>query len=57
MPKIFQEGALSTGAVALVVVGAAIGGSIGLVVVGFPGAIASAVLGAFCGVVLTDALE
>ena len=57
MPKIFQEGAPSAGAIALVVVGAVIGGSIGLVVVGFPGAIASAVLGAFCGVVLTDALE
>jgi hypothetical protein len=57
MPKIFQEGALSAGAVALVVVGALIGGSIGLAVIGFPGAIASAVLGAFCGVVLTDALE
>jgi hypothetical protein len=57
MAKIFEEGALSTGAVALVVVGAVIGGAIGLVVIGFPGAIASAVLGAFCGVVLTDALE
>jgi hypothetical protein len=57
MPKIFEEGALSTGAIALVIVGAVIGGSIGLVVIGFPGAIASAVLGAFCGVVLTDALE
>jgi len=57
MTKVFEEGALSTGAIALVVVGAVIGGSIGLVVIGFPGAIASAVLGAFCGVVLTDALE
>lgn len=57
MPRIFDETNLSTGAMALSLVGAVIGGSIGLVTVGFPGAIASAVLGAFCGVVITDSLE
>ena len=57
MPQIFQEGSFPAAAIALIVVGAVIGGSIGLVVIGFPGAIASAALGAFCGVVLTDALE
>jgi hypothetical protein len=57
MPHIFQEGSFPAAAIGLIVVGAVIGGSIGLVVIGFPGAIASAALGAFCGVVLTDALE
>ncbi len=57
MPTVFEEGAFSAGVIALVFVGAVVGGSIGFLVVGFPGAIASAVLGAFCGVVLTDALE
>jgi hypothetical protein len=57
MPHIFQEGSFPAAASALIVVGAVIGGSIGLVIVGLPGSIAGAALGAFCGVVLTDALE
>jgi hypothetical protein len=57
MPHIFQEGSFPAAAVALVVVGAMLGGSIGLVVVGLPGALAGGALGAFCGVILTDALE
>jgi hypothetical protein len=55
--KTYDENGLSTAAVALVTAGAVIGGSIGLVAIGFPGAIASAILGAFCGVVLTDSLD
>jgi hypothetical protein len=57
MPHIFQEGSFPAAAIALVVVGAMVGGSIGLVIVGLPGALAGGALGAFCGVVLTDALE
>ena len=57
MPHIFQECSFPAAAIALIVVGAVIGGSIGLVIVGLPGSIAGAALGAFCGVVLTDALE
>ncbi len=57
MPTVFKEGVFSAGVIALVFIGTVVGGSIGFLVVGFPGAIASAVLGAFCGVVLTDALE
>ncbi len=57
MPHIFQEGSFPAAAFAFVVVGAVIGGSIGLVIVGLPGALAGGALGAFCGVVATDALE
>ena len=56
MAKIYDDGGLSTSAVVLVVIGAVVGASVGFIAVGFPGALASAVLGAFCGVILTDSL-
>ncbi len=54
--KTYDESGLSTAAVMFVIVGAVIGASLGLVTIGFPGAIASTVFGGFCGVVLADSL-
>ena len=38
MPTVFKEGAFLAGVIALVFIGAVVGGSIGFLVVGFPGA-------------------